>query len=92
MLHAETGISRADFEGLDRAGIAALQAAVELRNRRAMRRDAGGYALLCNLLSGNRDKVWTAEDFLPKGSGEELEGEELEAARAAYEAMKARGG
>lgn len=92
-LHAATGLRKADFDELELADIADLNAAVAEAERREMRRDARLFALMCNLTAGGRKggKTWSEEDFLPKETAGPIEEEKARQALEAYRARVAKG-
>ena len=85
-----TGLRKADFEELELADIAALNAAVAERERQEMRRDARLFALLCNLRPAGK-KTWKESDFLPEEPRPEGQTEEARQALEAYRARVAKG-
>jgi hypothetical protein len=89
-LHAATGLRKADFEELELADIAALNAAVAERDRQEMRRDARLFALLCNLRPTGK-KTWKETDFLPEEPASDQQTEEAREALEAYRARVANG-
>lgn len=58
------------------------------RQKRELRREAGLYALLCNLLGGGKKTV-KPEDFLPENFDGEIDPEKAAAALARYHEAQA---